>query len=94
MLAKKNNIVNEGLKIIGNKTKKYKNEKFPFLSFIELMGCELGNLFKFFNTERLKEEVFNIIKEEKKYQDFNDKIHCIYFCVHSKYLDKSEIDIF
>ena len=57
------------------------------------MGCELGNLFKFFNTERLKEEVFNIIKEEKKYQDFNDKIHCIYFCVHSKYLDKSEIDL-
>ena len=92
-LLKKNNIVNEGLKIIGNKTKKYKNEKFPFLSFIELMGCELGNLFKFFNTERLKEEVFNIIKEEKKYQDFNDKIHCIYFCVHSKYLDKSEIDL-
>ena len=72
------------------KTKIYISNQIPFLSLIDTRGYQLGDKF---NPNEIQEEVFNIIKSHKNNTDFDEKIHCIWFCVNSSEIDESEIKL-
>ena len=66
----------------------YLGKKIPFLNLIDTRGHELN---KEFNPEKIKEEILQKIKECKEKKNFNDCIHCIWYCVNSSEIDDSEI---
>ena len=74
-------------------TEVYSNKIIKFLHLVDTRGYELDKQGKNFNTDNIKTEVFDIIKNQEKKNDFNELIHCIWFCVNGSTLDKKELDL-
>ena len=86
----KDNLAEEGVGDVTTlQTRPYKGKNMTFLNIIDTRGYELNQKF---NPEKIKEEVLKIIKNQKKEKNFNDYIQCIWYCVNTSKIDKSEID--
>ena len=70
--------------------KMYFNNIIKFLHLMDTRGYELE---KNFNPVNIKKEVFDIIKNQKKKDDYNEFIQCIWFCVNGSTLDNREIGL-
>ena len=82
----------EIIKITGNTNNNftiYENKKFSYLRMIEFKGMGFGEN----NPETIKTEAIKYIKEQEVYNDYNNIIHCIWYCVSDIRFEDTEIEI-
>ena len=67
----------------------FKNKNYPYLRLIEFKG--IGFERKKNNPETIKKEVINYIKSQEDNNDYNNIIHCIWYCISGTRFEESEI---
>ena len=60
-----------------------------YLRLIEFKGIGYGDN----NPERIKNKALEYIKEQEKNNDYNNIIHCIWYCINGNKFEKPEIDL-
>ena len=84
---------NKNTKIIKNSNNNnftiYENKNFSYLRLIEFKGIGFGEN----NPEKIKEEAINYIKEQEQYNDYNNIVHCIWYCVSDARFEEDEITL-
>ena len=71
----------------------YKSRKVPYLKLIEFKGIGLD---KDNDPEKIGNEALQCIQDEIKNnnnKNYNDFIHCIWYCITGTRLEKSEINL-
>ena len=67
----------------------FESGKCPYLRLIEFKGIGFGQN----NPETIKKEAINYIKSQEEDNNYNNIIHCIWYCISDTRFEKSEIDL-
>ena len=67
----------------------FTNSQCPYLRLIEFKGIGLGKN----NPEEIKNKAIKYIKQQEDYNDYNNIIHCIWYCISDDRFEDSEITL-
>ena len=67
----------------------FESGKCPYLRLIEFKGIGFGQN----NPQTIKKEAINYIKSQEEDKNYNNIIHCIWYCISDTRFEKSEIDL-
>ena len=67
----------------------FTNSQCPYLRLIEFKGIDLGKN----NPEEIKNKAIKYIKQQEDYNDYNNIIHCIWYCISDNRFEDSEIKL-
>ena len=90
ILGQKNG--NNNTKITGNNNNNftiYENKNFSYLRLIEFKGIGFGKN----DPETIKEEAIKYIKKQEEFYDYNNIVHCIWYCVSDTRFEDDEITL-
>lgn len=73
--------------ITTKKAKIYKTNKVPFLHLVDTKGIELDQLF---SINRIGTDYDEFINEQLKKNNINEVVHCIWYCLESDHIQKTE----
>ena len=81
--------------IVTTQTRDYMNKKVPYLRLVDTRGIELS---KIANITAIGDEAEKFMKNQKKPNksgevDFNNLVHCIWYCVESNRFQEAEMDL-
>jgi len=70
----------------------YHNNKIPFLRLIDTVGIELN---REYTPKKILENALKYLREQKSKEnlDYNNYIHCIWYCVSGNSIEEKEIEI-
>ena len=69
-------------------TTPYQNQIMPYLRLVDTRGIELSQNF---GAQQLQEEAFRFISEQIKTNNYNNFVHCIWYCISSKRFENVEV---
>ena len=75
---------------ITTKTTPYKSNAMPFLRLVDTRGIELSQNF---GAAQLQIEAMNFITEQIQTKNYNNFVHCIWYCITTKRFEKVEVEI-
>ena len=75
---------------ITTKTTPYKSNAMPFLRLVDTRGIELSENF---GAAQLQTEAMNFVTEQLRTKDYNNFVHCIWYCITTKRFEKVEVEI-
>ena len=67
----------------------YKSNKIPFLRLYDTRGIELGQKY---NSDSIYYNAKEVIQESMKGENFNDFVHCIWYCIRGINIEAPEIE--
>ena len=68
----------------------YKSNKIPFLRLYDTRGIELGQKY---TSDSFYYNAKEVIQESMKGENFNDFVHCIWYCIRGINIEAPEIDL-
>ena len=95
----KSTLINKILKVnaptgdgnfITTQTTPYTSNAMPFLRLVDTRGIELSDNF---GAQQLENEAIRFIQEQNSQNDFNNFVHCIWYCITGKRFQQVEVDI-
>ena len=69
-------------------TTPYQNQTMPYLRLVDTRGIELSANF---GAEQLQNEAFRFISDQIKTNNYNNFVHCIWYCISSKRFENVEV---
>ena len=75
---------------ITTQTTPYKSNSMPFLRLVDTRGIELSVNF---GAAELQNEAMRFITEQIQTNNYNNFVHCIWYCITTKRFEKVEVDI-
>ena len=75
---------------ITTQTTPYQSKSMPFLRLVDTRGIELSVNF---GAAELQNEAMRFITEQIQTNNYNNFVHCIWYCITTKRFEKVEVDI-